>query len=83
MTKSRTITMTDKTGTNVTTIILGRMITKKGTTKMKEMPSVDEINRIPVVPLSWKSVRCAWHGDADDERRDGHDDDCPKGTGIH
>ena len=77
------IRMIDKIGTNVTTIVPRRMISKKGTTKKKAMLSVDKISRIPVVPLSWKSAHCAWHGDVDDERRDGHDDECPKGICIH
>ena len=41
--------MTDKVGTNVTTIVPRQMITKKWMTKRKVMSSVDEISRIPVV----------------------------------
>ena len=79
MTKSRTIRMTDKTGMNVTTIIPQQMIIKKGMTKKKAMPSTGEINRIP----SWKSAHCTWHKKCNDERKDGHDDECPKRTSIH
>ena len=61
MTKSQTIRMTYKTGTNVITIVPWWMITKKGATKNKAMPLVDEISRIPVIPLSWRAARCAWH----------------------
>ena len=59
------------------------MITKKGATKNKAMPLVDEISRIPVIPLSWR--RCVAHGigDVDDERKDGHDDEFLERTGIH
>ena len=52
MTKSQIIRMTDKTRMNVTTIVPQRMITKKGTTKKKAMPSVNKISKIPIVPLS-------------------------------
>ena len=55
------IRMTDKTGVNVTTIVPRQMITKKGTTKKKAMSSTNVINRIPVVPLSWRSAHYAWH----------------------
>ena len=79
MTKSRTIRMTDKTGMNVTTIIPQQMIIKKGMTKKKAMLSTGEINRIP----SWKSTHCTWHRKCNDERKDGHDDECPKRTSIH
>ena len=56
MIRSQMIRMTDRKGINVTTIVPRRMITKKGTTKRKAMLLVDGTNRIPVVPLSWKSV---------------------------
>ena len=57
------------------------MITKKRTTKKRAMSLVDKISRIPIVPLRWKST----HGtrDTDDERKDGHDDECLERKGIH
>ena len=76
--------MTDRKGTNVTTIVLRRTITKKGTTKRKAMPSVDRTNRIPNILLSWKSARVAHDArDENDEREDGYDDECPKGSGVY
>ena len=52
MIRSQMIRKTDRTWTNVTTIVPQQTITKKGTTKRKAMPSVDRTSRIPVVPPS-------------------------------
>ena len=51
---------TSRIGMNVTTIVPQRMTIKRGTTKRKAMPSVDETSKILVVPPSWKLAYCAW-----------------------
>ena len=58
---SQTIRMKNGKGTNVTMTIPQRMITKRRTTKWKAVSSVDGTNKIPIVPLSWKSAHCVLH----------------------
>ena len=59
MIESQMIRMTNRKGTNVITIIPQQMITKRGITNKKAMLLVGGTNRTPVVPLSWRSARCA------------------------
>ena len=49
---SQMIRMKNGKGTNVTTTIPQRMITKRRTTKWKAVSSIDGTNKIPIVPLS-------------------------------
>ena len=51
--------MTGGKGTNVTTTVPQRTITKRRTIKRKVVPSVDGTSKIPIAPLSWKLASCA------------------------